>query len=131
MVDVPLELPSRLPTKDTANERPVLVSFIMKSDRDSHLYRKVPPGCPIMSRADLTPTTAAKRAILGQLTRWAKDNPEKVKIVKRTDHYVELDGMRYNHIEAKDFMDAFPENSKSKSKKKSAKPNQPESPMSL
>ena len=126
MDSVPLELPSRLPTKDTKKERPVLISFISKSDRDSILYRKAPPGCPIVVRADLPPATAAKRAILGQLTRWAKDNPDKVKKTKRTDHFVEMDGTRFNHIEAKDFLDAF---AKEKEKSSHSK-DQSESPMS-
>ena len=124
MVNISLELPSRLPTKDAKKERPVLVSFHSKSDRDSILYRKVPPGCPVVFRADLPPTTAAKRAVLGRLTRWAKDNPDKVKKIKRTDHFVELDGTRYDHVEAKDFLDAFPKRRQSEAEEN------PESPMS-
>ena len=123
MVNIFLELPSRLPTKDIKKERPVLVSFHSKSDRDFVLYRKVPPGCPVVFRADLPPTTAAKRSVLGRLTRWAKDNPDKVKKIKRTDHFVELDRTRYNHAEAKDFLDAFP-------KRRQSEANGNESPMS-
>ena len=84
----------------------MLVSFLYKSDRDSILYRKIPEGCPITVKADLPKTTAAKRQILGRLTRWAKDHN---KNVKRTDHFVEVDGARFNHIEAYDFLKAFPD----------------------
>lgn len=107
LANASIELPSRLPTKDNSTGRPLLVSFLLKSDRDSILYRTKPQGCPIVVKADLPPATAAKRRILGQLTRWAKDNPDKVKKWKRTDHFVELDGTRYNHEEAKDFIAAF------------------------
>ena len=103
MANVSIELPSRLPTKNHSKSGPVLVSFHLKSDRDSILYRKVPQGCPIVVKANLPPATAAKRRILGQLTRWAQDNNKKY---KRTDHFVEINGSRFNHLEAKDFLAA-------------------------
>ena len=105
MVDISIGLPYRLPTKNPSRGKPVLVSFLRKSDRDSILYRKRPPGCPITVKADLPKETAAKRQILGRLTRWAKDQN---KTVKRTDHFVEVDGTRFNYIEAQDFLKAFP-----------------------
>ena len=106
MVDVSIELLYRLPTKNPSKGKPVLVSFLRKSDRDSILYRKRPLGCPITVKADLPRETAAKRQILGRLTRWEEDQNKKV---KRTDHFVEVDGARFNHLEAQDFLKAFPD----------------------
>ena len=87
MATASIDVPSRLgaPPKDKRKIRPVLVSFNFKSDRDKILYRKF-PDCPISVKADLPPETAAKQRILGQLTRWARE--ENIK-TKRTDHYVE------------------------------------------
>ena len=119
MVDVSIELPYRLPTKEPSNGRPVLVSFLQKSDRDSILYRKIPEKCPITVKADLPKATAAKRQILGRLTRWAKDQNKKV---KRTDHFVEIDGVRLYPAEAQDFLKAFPNYSSHKPAKSEDSP---------
>ena len=104
MANAQIDFPIRLgaPPKDKHKIRPVLVSFVHQSDRNKILYRKH-PECPITIKADLPPETAAKQQILGQLTRWAKgENID----VKRTVHYVEMKGARYNHIEAKEFLEA-------------------------
>ena len=103
IIDLPTRLPPGAPLADSEKSRPVLVCFSLKSDRDSILYRKV-PDCPIVVKADLPPETAAKRHILGKLTTWAKENNVKF---RRTDHYVEMNTTRYNHLEAKDFLEAF------------------------
>ena len=104
MASASIDLPYRLGAsiKDKQKIRPVLVSFNYKSDRDKVLFRKS-SNCPISVKADLPPETAAKRRILGQLTRWAQG--ENIK-TKRTDHYVEMKGAKYNHIEAKEFLEA-------------------------
>ena len=104
MASASIDLPSRLgaPPKDKFKIRPVLVTFSHKSDRDKILYRKV-SNCPTTVKADLPPETASKRRILGQLTYWAKEQNIKA---RRTDHYVEIKGAKYNHIEAKEFLEA-------------------------
>ena len=116
-----IEFPFRLgdPPKDKEKSWPVLVPFSLKSDRDAILYRKRPPGCPVSVKADLPKETAAKRSILGQLAGWAKDHN---KNYKRTDHFVSIEGVRYNHIEAKDFLEAFPGHSLSESENSSGTP---------
>ena len=107
--DISFDIPTRigLTQKRKNSSRPVKMSFDRQSDRDSILFRKV-YDCPIDVRADLPPETAAKRHILGRLTRWAKSN--NIKQIRRTDFYVELDGTRFNHEEAKDFLDTADDN---------------------
>ena len=103
--DAPFDLPSRLGIP-TLKSRPVKVTFTHKSDRDSILYRRY-PGSPYSVKADVPPETAARRGILGRLTRWAKEKKMKH---KRTDNFVEIEGVRYDPEEAKDFLDAHDDN---------------------
>ena len=110
LTGVIIEFPFRLGDrpKDKEKSWPILVPFNLKNDKDAILYRKRPPGCPVSVKADLPKETAAKRSILGQLTGWAKDHNKKF---RRTDHYVSIEGVRYNHVEAKAFLEAFPDHS--------------------
>ena len=102
------DLPTRLgaASPKTTKNRPVIVTFALQSDRDSILYRRT-PGCPVSVKEDVPPEVAAKRRILGRLTKWAKDNTKKY---KRTNEYVEIEGVRYNPEEAQDFLDAHDDN---------------------
>ena len=91
-IDLPTRIPPNAPPTDKTRSRPVLVSFAIKSDRDSVLFRKV-SGCPY-----------AVKAHLPRLTSWAKENNVKY---KGADHDVEMKNTSFYHEEAKDFLEAL------------------------